>query len=241
MAHYAKDCWDAEAHTTYGWVEIVGHADRAAYDLQAHSKVTKQDLTAFETYDQPREVEVARVKIEKGKVGPKFGANSRALILHLEKMEKDAVIAMGDSLAKTGSATVTVDGKDYVVTPDLVKTSIAKERVSGEKFVPSVIEPSFGIGRIMYSIFEHSYTQRAGDAQRSYLALPAIIAPVKVAILPISTDEKLEPFAAALAKGLLLHNLATKTDSSGVALGRKYARAGTLLPIICVCIALYIC
>ena len=34
MAHYASDCWDAEIHTSYGWVECVGHADRSAYDLK---------------------------------------------------------------------------------------------------------------------------------------------------------------------------------------------------------------
>ena len=26
-----------------------------------------------------------------------------------------------------------------------------------EEFVPSVVEPSFGIGRIMYALFEHRY------------------------------------------------------------------------------------
>jgi len=41
MAHYAKDCWDAEIETSYGWVECVGHADRAAFDLSAHSKESK--------------------------------------------------------------------------------------------------------------------------------------------------------------------------------------------------------
>jgi len=28
MAHYAKDCWDAEILTSYGWVECVGMANR---------------------------------------------------------------------------------------------------------------------------------------------------------------------------------------------------------------------
>ena len=36
-----------------------------------------------------------------------------------------------------------------------------------EEFVPSVIEPSFGIGRIMYSVFEHRFRVRPGDEQRS--------------------------------------------------------------------------
>ena len=33
--------------------------------------------------------------------------------------------------------------------------------------MPSVVEPSFGIGRIMYSIFEHNFKVREGDEQRT--------------------------------------------------------------------------
>lgn len=36
-----------------------------------------------------------------------------------------------------------------------------------EEIIPNVIEPSFGIGRIMYSIFEHSFHIRQGDEQRT--------------------------------------------------------------------------
>jgi len=32
MAHYAADCWDAEVRTSaYGWIEVVGHADRGGF------------------------------------------------------------------------------------------------------------------------------------------------------------------------------------------------------------------
>lgn len=33
------------------------------------------------------------------------------------------------------------------------------------KYMPSVIEPSFGIGRVLYSLLEHSFSQRKGDEQ----------------------------------------------------------------------------
>ena len=45
MAHYATDCWDAEIGTCYGWLESVGIADRACYDLSAHSTATGKDLS----------------------------------------------------------------------------------------------------------------------------------------------------------------------------------------------------
>ena len=46
MAHYAKDCWDAECRTSYGWIECVGCADRSAFDLTKHTEATGVKLVA---------------------------------------------------------------------------------------------------------------------------------------------------------------------------------------------------
>jgi glycyl-tRNA synthetase len=46
MAHYAADCWDMEIRMSYGWIECVGHADRACYDLQQHSDKTGVPMVA---------------------------------------------------------------------------------------------------------------------------------------------------------------------------------------------------
>jgi len=46
MAHYANDCWDAEVETSYGWIEVAGHADRSAFDLTKHMQKTKVELMA---------------------------------------------------------------------------------------------------------------------------------------------------------------------------------------------------
>ena len=43
-----------------------------------------------------------------------------------------------------------------------------------EEFVPSVIEPSFGIGRVMYSVFEHNFRIREGDEQRTVSIYPTV-------------------------------------------------------------------
>ena len=47
MAHYAQDCWDAEILTSYGWIECVGNADRACYDLQQHFKDTNVKVRCY--------------------------------------------------------------------------------------------------------------------------------------------------------------------------------------------------
>lgn len=41
-----------------------------------------------------------------------------------------------------------------------------------EEVIPNVIEPSFGIGRIMYTIFEHTFHIRDGDEQRTVRTAP---------------------------------------------------------------------
>ena len=54
MAHYAKDCWDAEVETSYGWIEIAGHADRSCFDLSRHAIRTKTELVAARLLPEPR-------------------------------------------------------------------------------------------------------------------------------------------------------------------------------------------
>jgi len=45
LAHYSSDCWDLEYNFPTGWKEIEGIADRSDYDLQAHMKASKKDLS----------------------------------------------------------------------------------------------------------------------------------------------------------------------------------------------------
>jgi hypothetical protein len=46
-----------------------------------------------------------------------------------------------------------------------------QKRLAGRSFIPSVIEPSFGIGRILYCVFEHCYYTREARAGRRALGL----------------------------------------------------------------------
>lgn len=58
--------------------------------------------------------------------------------------------------------------------------------VAGEKFVPHVIEPSFGVDRIVFALLNESYVEdELGGETRAYLSLPPNIAPVKVAVFPL--------------------------------------------------------
>ncbi len=43
-----------------------------------------------------------------------------------------------------------------------------------------MIEPSFGVGRIIYCMLEHCYYTREGDDKRAVFGLAPLIAPIKV-------------------------------------------------------------
>jgi glycyl-tRNA synthetase len=56
MAHYAADCWDAEVESSYGWIEVAGHADRSCFDLTRHAEKTKVELSAARPLKEPKTV-----------------------------------------------------------------------------------------------------------------------------------------------------------------------------------------
>lgn len=56
----------------------------------------------------------------------------------------------------------------------------------GEPFVPHVIEPSFGVERLVMAVLTAAYTEdEVGGEKRSFLKLPTNLAPVKVAVSPL--------------------------------------------------------
>jgi len=96
--------------------------------------------------------------------------------------------------------------------------------VQEEKYIPWVIEPSHGIGRIVYCIFEHCFKVRKEDAQRTYFTFPPLIAPVKCSILPLINNEGLNKKTQEIKKMLIHAGVSNKVDDSGVSVGKRYAR-----------------
>jgi glycyl-tRNA synthetase len=57
-----------------------------------------------------------------------------------------------------------------------------KNEETGEDFVPYVIEPTFGLDRIMLAVITDAYVE---EAERIVLKLKPILAPYKVAVFPL--------------------------------------------------------
>jgi glycyl-tRNA synthetase len=223
MAHYAADCWDLEIKSSYGWVECVGHADRACYDLDVHSKATKTPMVATEKFEQPKEITVAKLKFDRKSLGMAFQGEARTVSGALEALAEDWKDFEPIATALETDGKATVDG--FEITKEMVSWSKLSKKVHEVKFVPSVIEPSFGIGRILYSLLEHSFYIRESDEQRCVMRFNPQVAPQKCAVLPISSSPECNAVVDEIAAALMDSDLSTRVDKSTAALGRRYARS----------------
>lgn len=86
MAHYAQDCWDAEVETSYGWIEVAGHSDRSAFDLDRHAQATKVDLVASRRLKEERIIDVINVFIEKPKIAKAFKKDTKVITEYIDSM-----------------------------------------------------------------------------------------------------------------------------------------------------------
>jgi glycyl-tRNA synthetase len=98
------------------------------------------------------------------------------------------------------------------------------DNVSGERYVPHVIEPAGGPDRSFLAFLVDAYDEEVvGERERTVLRLHPQIAPVKAAILPlIAKDEGMVSKAKALYEELRRRH-SVEYDDSG-AIGRRYRR-----------------
>ncbi|MGP9605804.1 glycine--tRNA ligase [Glutamicibacter sp. 287] len=111
-------------------------------------------------------------------------------------------------------------------------------QASGERYVPFVIEPSFGLTRSMMAFLVDAYTEdeapntKGGVDKRTVLKLDPRLAPVKAAVLPLSRNESLSPKAKDLAAELRKRwNI--DFDDAG-AIGRRYRRQDEIGTPFCI-------
>jgi len=259
MAHYAADCWDAEIEMSLGWVECVGIADRSAYDLTCHGKATNTSLTASVDLEKPITVETFELtKKSLAAIGKEFKKDAKVVTGHLTSLSEESLKALEAGAKASGSADIEVDGQSFSIKAELLSTETKKTTQYVETFVPSVVEPSFGIDRILTAIYEHSFYTRDPEAPAAeeapladdkkgkkkkeekkeavpgVLKLPAEIAPYKVVILPLQLNIIKDHNAAytaaldTLRSQLSSLGLQYKVDDTGASIGKRYARSDEL-------------
>lgn len=95
---------------------------------------------------------------------------------------------------------------------------------TGEKYLPNVIEPTFGVDRTALAVLAESYREEEiKNGKRVYLALPSVLAPYKIAIFPLLPNkEELVKKAREVYSLLKSHYMIAWDDIGNI--GKRYRR-----------------
>ncbi|MBQ4286663.1 MAG: glycine--tRNA ligase, partial [Bacteroidales bacterium] len=108
---------------------------------------------------------------------------------------------------------------------------------TGETYVPYCVETSIGVDRMVLAVLSYAYEVQPleGGESRVVLHIPAPVAPVKVAVLPLlKTDERLTSKAQEIVD-ILKYDVAYQYDEKD-SIGRRYRRQDAIGTPFCVTI-----
>ncbi len=116
---------------------------------------------------------------------------------------------------------------------DLVYT----DPTTAEKFIPHVIEPSFGVDRTVLAILTEAYTEdELGGEKRVYLKFNKNVAPVKAAVFPLLKNKpQLVEKAMEIYKALKKEIPEIMFDDNGN-IGKRYRRQDEIGTPVCITI-----
>lgn len=111
---------------------------------------------------------------------------------------------------------------------------------TGEKFIPHVIEPSLGVDRTVLAVLLSAYTEteaRSGEKEAVHeteitLRLAKALAPVKVAVFPLSRKEELTKPAYEIYRNLQKHWMVQYDETASI--GKRYRRQDEIGTPYCV-------
>ncbi len=214
-AHYSSQGYDQEVLLDrLGWTEVSGHNYRADYDLKQHMKYSKVDLQVFKEYDKPRSVDHLSIKPILSNIGPTFKKDANRVIELIASVDAQR---FAQEIEKKGYFLA----DDLKILPKHVQVIRRKVEEKGRKFIPHVVEPSFGIDRLVYVALEFAYRRKE---DRTLLKFPREVAPIQVAVFPLVTKGGLKKRAQELQMKLSREGFEVFHDESG-SIGRRYARA----------------
>lgn len=218
-AHYSAQTFDQLVELSrWGWVEVSGHSCRSEYDLKRHAAFSKADLSIFKPYQLSRSEKVLRIRPEKSAIHEDFGESERLvsqLINESNPEELNGIIERG------GVAILSRGATSFKITGRHVRFSQEEVEEKGHRVIPYVVEPSFGVDRILYATCEYAMTEREG---RTIMRFPLDVVPIQLAVFPLVAKDRLPEKAKILGSLLRGEGFTVEYDEAG-SIGRRYARA----------------
>ena len=203
MAHYSSDCWDGEINTSLGWVEVVGVAHRGDYDLSAHGNASSKE---FRVAVAGTEKEVTVWKPNVGKLGKDFKGDAKMILEAIKNIELKPGIS------------ININDNSIELNSEYMVEKIERR---SEMVYPNVVEPSFGLDRILYCLLESSWKN---DGEREWISLPQSTSPYDLLVAPLMTKDGLDKKAHEIMKSAINLGVDAYYDEAG-SIGRRYARA----------------
>ena len=219
MAHYASDCWDCELSGEHGWIEVVGIANRTCHDLESHEKGSKSGLLkGWRSFENPVKESREVLKPDGAVIGPAFRERASDVSAALSEL-KDLPERIPFTLSLADGTTVEIE-------EGMVTRVLEESTVSGEYFTPHVIEPAFGIDRIIWHILDHNYLESEKDGDEyTILTLEPSLAPYDVVVLPLFAKNGMDMMAREVLERITsISGIIAEIDTSR-SIGRRYARA----------------
>lgn len=214
-AHYSSQTFDHEVKLDrWGWTEVAGFANRTDYDLRKHMEATGEDLRVFKPYQTPRLREVKLIKPNRQNI---------AKIFHQETGRVADLISKDDpeKFLKSKKAGLPVTVGPYTIPSNCFDVVEEQVKETGTRFLPYVIEPSFGVERLLYTTLEYNLAMKE---DRLILGLPFNLAPIQASVFPLVNKDGLEKRATEVYEALVANGLRVEYDEAG-SIGRRYARA----------------
>ncbi|MEM2843196.1 MAG: glycine--tRNA ligase [Candidatus Bathyarchaeia archaeon] len=214
-AHYSIQTYDHEVFLDrWGWIEVAGIAYRGDYDLSRHMEYSKVDLKVFKAYAKP---EVKKIKVIK----PLPEAIKEQFGMEADKIFKILSSATPEIVEKSFNEKGFLEIEGFKIYPNHVQLIEKQVKETGRKFIPHVVEPSFGVERLIYAVMEHSYSK---IKDRIVMKIPKDLAPLQIGVFPLVSKEELIKKAWETYLKLLNEGFDVYYDDEG-SIGRRYARA----------------
>jgi len=214
-AHYSAQTYDHEVFLErWGWTELAGHAYRTDYDLSMHWKHSGVDIRVFEKHEEPirKKFKVLR---------PVASAVRRAFKERTQEVLELIAKADPDEVEKEFREQGYYRCKDLRILPEHVEVRLEQKAETGRRFIPHVVEPSFGAERLVYATLEYAYSR---VKNRTVLKIPRDLAPIQAVVLPLVSKDGLPELAEKIYENLTAEHFDVEYDEAG-SIGRRYARA----------------
>lgn len=218
MAHYARDCWDLECLVEGKWIECIGCADRGDFDMRC------QDQKFSRTLDDPKIVEYHLPAINKKEIAKHHKKDTMKIIEALNQISEVKLLSILEEISEKGNAYIVVDTNPFEIDGNMLDKQHCRKKIIMEEYYPCVIEPSFGLDRLLYALYEHTFYVRSAESTFHVFQFNQEMAPYHIAVLQLSKNADLIKKANEIIKYLRSKGATVYVDQASVSIGKLYAR-----------------